>query len=253
MKIGVIGVGVISTAVVKALEEKLGDSVQFFLSPRNAQKAAQLCDGYDNVSVMRSNQAVVDNCEIVVLAVLPEIAREVVSSLKFSADQHIVSLISEPKVAELAEWIGQCKTLTRVVPLTFIENRVGPIAVFPGTDIVCNLLDGLGTVVVADNETSFTQLQILTALPGAFFYLMDELVRWAEKHGESRGVTAAYLFSLFSALADQGQRTAPEELSELWEEMTPGGLNEDVMKVIQNGGGFSLWLKALDKVRQRVL
>lgn len=253
MKIGVIGVGVISTAVIKALEAKLGDSAHFFLSPRNAQKVAQLCSDYGNVSVMRSNQAVVDNSDIVVLSVLPDIARDVVSSLKFSRDQHIVRLISEPKVAELAEWIGPCKTLTRVVPLTFIEHRVGPIAIFPRTDLVCDLFEGLGTVVVADNETSFTQLQILTALPGAFFYLMDEVVRWAERYGEPRGVTAPYLFSLFSALADQGSRTAPEKLSELWKEMMPGGLNEDVMKVIQNGDGYSLWLQALDKARQRVL
>lgn len=253
MRIGIIGVGVISTAVIKALEAKLGDSAQFFLSPRNAQKAAQLCDDYGNVSVMRSNQTVVDNSDIVILSVLPNIAHDVVSSLKFSKDQHIISLISEPKVAKLAEWVNQCKTITRVVPLTFIEHRVGPIAIYPGTDVVCDLFEGLGTVVVTDNETSFIQLQILTALPGAFFYLMDELVRWAEKYGEPRGVTVPYLFSLFSALADQGSRTAPEKLSELWEEMTPGGLNEDVMKVIQNGDGFSLWLQALDKARERVL
>lgn len=253
MRIGVIGTGVLSTAVVKGMEAKFGDAAQFHLSPRNAQRAAKLRDSYKNVRVMESNQEVVDNSDVVLLSVLPDGAREIVSSLKFSPAHHIVSFISEPKLTDLEKWIGAYKTLTRVIPLTFIEHRVGPIAVFPGTDFVCELFEGLGKVVVTDNETSFVHLQILTALPGSVFYLMDELVRWTEKYGETRGVTAPYLFALFGALADQGLRTAPEELSALWQEMTPGGLNEDAMKAIQNGGGFSLWLQALDKVRQRVL
>lgn len=253
MNIGFIGVGVLAVAMVKALEAKFGDSATFHLSPRNARNAAMLRDAYGNVSVMRSNQEVVDASEVVVLAVLPDIAQEVVASLWFSPERHVVSCISEPTMVELAEWIGPCRTLARVIPLTCIEHRTGPIAAFPESRLVHDLFDGLGDVFVAGSEASFIQYQALTALLGPFYYLVDKLVKWAESHGEKREAIAPYLFSLFKALSEQGGRTNPDDISTLWGEMTPGGLNEDAMKFIEKGNGFSLWLQALDKVRQRVL
>lgn len=252
MRIGVIGVGVIAVAVVRALEEKYGDSARFFLSPRNAEKAKTLANEFGSISVLSSNQEVVDNSDIVLLAVLPDIAREVVSALRFSSRQHVVSLISEPRVDELAAWIDACASITRVIPLTFIERRIGPVLVFPGTPIVRDLLDGLGEIVVAETETSFIHIHALSAVMGPFYYLADELIRWMDGFGEARGVTTAYLFSLFRALADQGLRTEPNALSGLWREMTPGGLNEDAIRNIRSGGGFSLWVEALEKVRQRI-
>lgn len=252
MKIGVIGVGVISTALIKGLEAKLGGSVQFFLSPRNAEKSASLRDTYDNIVVTGSNQEVVDRSEVVILAVLPEGAREVVASLSFRPEQHVISLISEPKLSDLAEWIGPCETLTRVIPLTVIERHMGPVVVYPATPLVCDLLDGLGDVVIAGSEESFKLAQAQSAVMGAFYYLTDEIVNWAERRGDTREVAAQYAFSLFKALADQGQRTDPAELSQLWREMTPGGLNEGVIRTIKEADGFSLWIRALDGACDRI-
>lgn len=252
MRIGVIGVGVIASAVVKGLERKYGDKAAFFLSPRNAEKSARLRDAYANVRVMESNQAVIDQSDIVILSVLPKIAEEVVSSLRFSPTQHIVSLISEPRIAALSEWTGGCATVTRVIPLEFIEHHAGPVLLYPDTPVVHDLLDGLGEVVVPESEDAFLTLQSLSSLMGGFFYLADSIVAWTEKQKVKPDVAAPYLFAMFKALSEQGLETPPDDVARLWKAMTPGGLNEDAIRNINNAGGFALWTSALDKVMERI-
>ena len=86
--IGVVGVGTISSAAVRGLSEQSGPSAPaFVLSPRNAAKAKALDDAYANVEVAADNQAVVDGCDCILLAVLPGQAEAVCEPLKFREGQ----------------------------------------------------------------------------------------------------------------------------------------------------------------------
>jgi Pyrroline-5-carboxylate reductase len=252
MRIGVVGVGVIASAVVRGLERKYGDKADFFLSPRNAEKSMALQGAYGNVRVMETNQAVVDASDIVIVSVLPKVAKEVVSSLRFSSRHHIVSFVSEPRLASLAEWVGECATISRVIPLEFIEHHAGPVLLYPDTPVVHDLLVGLGEVVVPESEDDFLAMQALSSVMGGFFYLADSIVAWTGTKGIKEDVAAPYLFAMFKALAGQGLETSPEDVASLWKAMTPGGLNEDVIRSIKNAGGFALWTSALDKVLERL-
>src|SRR6266702_532682 len=64
------------------------------VSPRNAQVAAGLASRFANVQVAPTNQAVLDACDVVVLAVRPQVASDVLSVLRFRADHHVVSVIA---------------------------------------------------------------------------------------------------------------------------------------------------------------
>ncbi len=224
----------------------------FFLSPLNAEKAGALRQEFDNVRVMASNQEVVDSADIVFLSVLPDAAEGIVSALAFRPDQHVVSLISVPVLADLTAWIGPCRTLTRVIPETFIERHTGPILVYPGTPEVVDLFDGMGEVIVLSDEHAFNVAQTASCVMGPFYYLADQVVRWAERHGLPRELAARYVFSQFETIAGQGLRTDADDLSRLWEEMTPGGLNESVIRTVREDGAFDSWLKGLDIVLERI-
>ena len=253
IRLGIIGVGGIASAVVKGLKAKLGDELEVFLSPRNARRAEALRDAFTNVFIMDSNQEVLDRADRVIVAVLPDIAEEVVSSLRFRPDHQVISLVSKPKMADLKRWTGECRTLCRVIPLPFIEFRTGPVLIHPRVPEVMDMFDGLGDVVATDSEEEFILAQVLSCAMGPFYFLLDRLVAWMRELGLPPERSAPYLESMFAAMMRHASLTDPRELAELWKEMTPGGLNEEAIARIRADGAFESWVRALEEVRKRII
>lgn len=252
IKLGVVGVGVIASAVVKGLKAKYGDELAVTLSPRNARRAEALGRAYANTLVAASNQEVLDASEWVVISVLPGIAEETVRSLRFRQDHRVISLVSKPKIADLSSWIGECRSITRVNPLPFMEFHVGPVLVHPRLPEALELFAGLGDVIPSETEDEFILGQTLSCAMGPFYYLLDQIVLWMRSLGMSPERSAAYLESLFPAMSRHAAHTDPNGLDELWKEMTPGGLNENAIAVIKQAGGFDAWIRALDAARERI-
>lgn len=253
IKLGVVGVGVIGTAMVKGLKKKYGDDIEIFLSPRNTAKAEGLAKAFSGVTVMGSNQEVLDAADWIIFSVLPAVAEETARSLAFAPRHKVISLISKAKIADLTEWMGPTALLCRVIPQTFIEFHTGPMLLYPGLPEAHNILSGMGQVVMTDTEEAFILAQVLSCVTGPFFYLQDQIIQWMDGLGLPPEQSAPFLFGMFSALCDYANRTNPREIDELWKEVTPGGLNEMAYKMIDKDGCNESWLRALEAVRQRIV
>lgn len=253
LKFGVIGVGVIATAMVKGLKAKYGDDIEVFLSPRNAAKAEGLARTYSGVKVMGSNQEVLDAADWILFAVLPPVAQEVAQSLTFSPRHKVVSLISKAKIADLGQWMGPTALLCRLIPQTFVEFHTGPMLLYPALPEVKELLSGLGEIVEPATEEAFILAQVLSCVTGPFFYQQDKIIQWMDGLGLPPEQSAPFLFAMYSALCDYASRTSPRKIDELWKEVTPGGLNEMALKMIDGDGCNASWIRALDAVRQRII
>lgn len=252
-KVGVVGVGVIANAIVRGLEAKHGDELEVFLSPRNAVRAEALAKAFGNVRVMASNQEVLDAADWIILAVQPSITEETARALRFHPRHRVLSLASRPKLDDVATWVGECALLCRVIPQTFIEFRTGPILIYPPLPEVKEFFAGMGEVVATDTEESFILAQTLSCVMGPFFFLLDRIVRWIDEFGLPPEQSAAYLEAMFAAMIAYASRTNPRELDELWKEVTPGGLNEMGIRMIDGDGGYAAWIRALDAVRQKLV
>ena len=77
MKLGFIGTGALTSAIVTGLKSDPDNSVSILLSPRNEDIAASLASRYRDVRVAPDNQAVLDACDTVMLAVRPQLAHDV--------------------------------------------------------------------------------------------------------------------------------------------------------------------------------
>src|ERR1700730_1644246 len=93
MKLGFVGCGTITSAMVTGLCSAR-DAGAIIVSPRNAKVAADLAFRFANVQVAATNQAVLDACDLAVLAVRPQIAPGVLSELRFRPDHTVLSLIA---------------------------------------------------------------------------------------------------------------------------------------------------------------
>jgi pyrroline-5-carboxylate reductase len=77
MTYGIIGVGAIAAAIVTGLCESGSDAPSIVLSPRNADRAADLAARFPTVRVARSNQEVIDGSAVVLLCIRPQDAHGV--------------------------------------------------------------------------------------------------------------------------------------------------------------------------------
>ena len=84
MKIGFIGTGDITVALVTGLCTAKQFTNSIWVSPRNKEKSKLLKEQFSQVAVGKSNQDVVDNTDVVLLAFLPKDRSLVLESLVFT-------------------------------------------------------------------------------------------------------------------------------------------------------------------------
>ncbi len=129
-RLGFIGTGTITAAMVRGLKTSDLRDWPILLSPRNADVAAALAASLPGVSVAADNQAVIDGSDIVVLAVLPQTAESIIRPLRFQPHQRIISLVAGLDIAVLRGWTAVDR-VTRAIPMPFVEQRCGVTPILP--------------------------------------------------------------------------------------------------------------------------
>lgn len=253
MKIGFIGVGTITSAVVTGLCCGGSEKYEIYLSPRNKEKARKLSDSYKNVSVCVSNQEVIDKSDWIVLALIPGMAEKILAELNFRTDQTVISFMSDFSIDRVKKAVGPVKKIIRILPLPFAARRIGPIVICPADEETKELFGGLGNVVEVNEEDKMETLFAVTGIMSAFYGLVWETVSWGEKNGLSRKEAVDYTTSFFEALCIQGRNVKDGDINSLANEYTPGGLNEmGLLAVRDEAKAYEPWTKALDEILKRL-
>jgi len=128
MTMGFIGTGRITEAVVTGLCKTDFRNTPIVLSPRNEVVADRLAAGHPNVSIASGNQDVLDQSDLVFLAVRPQVVEEVVNALRFRPGHHVISFVAVTPTERLHAWIGQQIRLSLAIPLPFVADLQGATA-----------------------------------------------------------------------------------------------------------------------------
>jgi pyrroline-5-carboxylate reductase len=249
VKLGFVGVGTIASAMVEGLRAGGMDS-PILLSPRNAETAAALAAGHAEVGVAETNQAVLDGSDLVVLAVRPQIANEVLQSLRFRPDHHVLSLMATVSLDDLRTMAAPATRITRAVPLPAVARRQGPTAMFPHDDAVRALFDRLGAAIVLEDEAAFDLFTAATATMASYFAFAGTIARWLERRGINADASHSFVGDMLRGLActDPGRDFAA--LAD--EHQTRGGINEQVAQQLAPNGTIVALDMALDGVLSRL-
>lgn len=251
MKIGIIGTGIMASYIVEGFCDFECEH-SFILSPRNREKSARLAAKYENVTVAKDNQEVLDSCETVILSVLPQTAEEILSKLNFRKDLKVISVIPILGLEKIRSIIGETEILVDVLPLPFISKRMGPLVQYPSNSEIENLLKPLGDLIVVNSAEEMSVMRSITALMSPFYELVYSIVEWSGENGLGESQAKTYTTSFFSALCYMANQTEEGKLKELAEEMTPGGLNWQAVNYLKDNDSFKHWQIALDGVIERV-
>ncbi|MDR1706271.1 MAG: NAD(P)-binding domain-containing protein [Clostridiales bacterium] len=251
MKIGFIGVGIIASHMVEGFCG-LNKAHEFYLSPRNTERAACLAGKYRNVTVCGHNQEVVDSADLVFITLLPKDCLEVISGLRFRSEQDVINVTASVTLSDIGAAAGPVRSLSHIVPLPFISARTGPIAAYPESGLLKELLSPLGTVVFMRNMDEMRAAQAITSLMSPFYEILHRMVLFAESQGMQTAEATAYTTSFFRALCGHAMDFKEGSLHELAMEMTPGGLNELAYKTLTASGAIDQWGAVLGPIIEKI-
>lgn len=253
-KIGFIGTGAITDAMVRGLLAKPAAVSHVMVSLRSADISARLAGDFPQVLVSGDNQAIVDDCDTVVLAIRPQIAEEVVRPLRFRDGQRVISVVAATPRDVLLDWIDADVHLSQAVPLPFVARRKGVTAVYPPDTDTAALFNAMGNAVECESKAEYDLLAAASALMATYFGIMHRANEWLVANGLPEDKGRAYLAPLFASLSDTallaGQDVAFMEMSH--EFATKGGLNEQVFRDFEADGGSQAMTRALDRVLARI-
>ena len=105
MKLGFIGTGKITSAVITGICTSKISFQKILISSRNNNIAQNLKKRFRKVSIAKTNQEIVDKCNWVFLAVTPKVGEKIIPKLKFRSNQTVVSFISTISLIKLKKFI----------------------------------------------------------------------------------------------------------------------------------------------------
>ncbi|MGZ3782188.1 MAG: pyrroline-5-carboxylate reductase family protein [Pseudobdellovibrionaceae bacterium] len=193
-KIGFLGAGNMAQAMIKGLIEGGIPAKNIFASNRSEGKLHKLVEAY-KITPALSNEELVDNCDIVVLAVKPQdllVALEPVARA-FDENKIVISVAAGIRMDKLERYIHGAR-LARVMPNTPSLIGRGIIGYLLNEDsddalesTVEDLFAPLGRVIKVNDEDQFEALMIsCSSGTGFVFEMMMYWQDWVEEHGFSK-------------------------------------------------------------------
>jgi len=191
-----IGGGNMASSLIGGLINNQYPADKITVTDPDQQKLSELELSY-SVNTTHDNQAAIKNADVVVLAVKPQVLREVCESIKDLALANrplFISIAAGIRSTDIDRWLGGDHSIVRCMPNTPSLIQAGATGLFANTrtsdaqkNIANQILTAAGITLWVDDET---QLDAVTAVSGsgpAYFFLFMEAMQQA---GEQLGLTA---------------------------------------------------------------
>jgi pyrroline-5-carboxylate reductase len=259
--IGFIGGGNMATSLMRGLIAS-GHSPQQIWVSDTAATILQSHRDHLNVNVSNDNNKIVQEVDVVVLAVKPQAMREVLLQIAPVVQQKkslVVSIAAGISQTSLALWLGSDVAIVRCMPNTPALVLTGATALHANAnvdeeekDLAENILRAVGLSLWVDDEA---QLDAVTAVSGsgpAYFFLMMEAMENAAVTMGLDEHTARLLVQQTALGAAKIALESAESPAQLRERVTsPGGTTQKAIETFQENGFAELVSKALQAAKER--
>ncbi|TCV84489.1 pyrroline-5-carboxylate reductase [Methylomonas methanica] len=215
-----------------------------------------------HVNISASNETVVNEVEVVVLAVKPQVLRDVALQIAPSLKQKnvlVVSIAAGISQQSLSQWLGGEVAIVRCMPNTPALVQTGATALHANAnvddeqkDLAENILRAVGLALWVNDES---QLDAVTAVSGSgpayFFLLMEAMEKAALELGLDEH-SARLLIQQTALGAAKIALESSESPAQLRARVTsPGGTTQQAIETFVQNGFVELVAKALHAARDR--
>ena len=253
MRLGFIGTGKITSAVIIGICTSKISFQKILVSPRNRYIAQKLKKRFRKVNIAKTNQEVIDKCNWIFLAVTPKVGQKILPKLKFRSNQKIISFISTINLSQLKKIVKKKVKIVRAIPLPPISIRKGPVPICPPDKHVKDFFDKIGTAVEIRSEQSSKNFWATSSMMAPFYEMLKVLADWLVKKGIKRNEAQKYITSLFVALSKDSVINSKKHLKYLVaESQTSGGLNQQAVRELKKYGFYKSLEKSLNGILKRL-
>ena len=249
--LGVLGIGHLATYTITGLRRS-GDNRRVILSPRNAEQAQKVATEFD-CEIANDNQAVIDNSDLVLLAVRPFQLNDLLSSVQFPKDKIVISAAAGVSLSQLREKADFPETLVLILPGVGAENSKGFVPVYPDVPEVVTLTDKIGKTIVLEKESHFDEAASFACLNGWMYRFFDEQVNWLIKNDIAAENARQIVLHNALGAAHYALGRPQHSLTELTDEIAKeGSFTKIGIDHLVESGGFEKWNDALDMIKQKL-
>ena len=260
-KIGFIGGGNMASSLISGLIASGHSPQHLWVSDINPDTLKALAENL-NVNTSTSNDAVINEVDVVVLAVKPQTLSSVAKSAAALIQQKkslVVSIAAGISQHSLSQWLGADTAIVRCMPNTPALVLTGATALHANAKVTAeqrnlaeNIMRSVGIALWVKDES---ELDAVTAVSGSgpayYFLLMEAMEKAALELGLSE-VTARLLVQQTALGAAKIALESSESPEQLRKRVTsPGGTTQRAIETFEQGGFTELVSKALHAARDR--
>lgn len=258
--LGIIGAGNMGSALIAGIVEgKEFKAEQLVVSDIKGERADYLAQRY-RVKKADSNQALIEGCTTVILAVKPKEIKPVLGEIKNDIrDNHLlISIAAGVPIKAIRDIMQRDLPIIRVMPNTPAMVRMGITAISPGPlakakdiDMAVKIFSQVGETVIVDEEMMDTVTALSGSGPGYIFLVMEALADAGIRLGLKREIALSLAIQTTLGTA-QLARESKESLAELRDKVTsPGGTTSRGLTVMSKRGLTDIIVEAVEAAWRR--
>ena len=227
LKAGIIGLGNMGFSILRGImEEKILKEKDIFVFDIDKTKLKNL-----RVNKGKDNKEVVENSDIVIIAVKPKDSKDVLEEIKDSltSEKVLVSIMAGIKIEKIENIIGKDKPVIRMMPNLNVKVKKGIIAYCSNKNgkkyerIVEKIFSPVGFLFKIPEDKFDTITAISGSGPGFLFYIAEEFKKICFEKGIPPKISKKLVANLFYGTGKMLVETEiePEKLKEMVS--SPGG------------------------------
>lgn len=261
-KIAFIGAGNMAKAIISGLLAEGLKRINLFASGPRQESLNHVASEF-GINISTDNAATAAGADVVVLAVKPQMLKEVCLGLANSLSHKplIISLAAGITTDSISTWLGGDQAIVRCMPNTPSQVRVGASGLFANANVshaqkstANTILGAVGVVQWVDDEALINPVTAVSGSGPAYFFLVMEAMIDA---GVELGLThaAATELTLQTALgAAILAKQSSTDVAELRRRVTsPKGTTEQAINSFENDQIRAMFSRAMTACSNRAV
>ncbi len=258
LRFGIIGAGNMGGAILRAcIDNSLFEPSEMFVFDVSEQKTERFKT--DGLNVSPSPEALVAACDIVLLAVKPQIFGAVLDQIStYSSGRCFVSIAAGITSDYIKSKIAEDSFVVRVMPNAPLQFACGATLIAQNDGVpeplfekVVNLFSTVGETAVLDESLINAATAVSGSSPAYFYRIADVIAGYAEKKGIDRALALRLAAKSMqgAAITMLSSQSSPDSL--ISEVASPGGTTEAALKSLDDSNFDDILTLALERCLER--
>lgn len=260
-KIGFIGCGNMAASIVAGLIDDGYPANAIWASSKTHASRDRFAQNF-KVSIANDNRALVDEADVVILAVKPQQVRSVIEEIRENLARKKPLLLSVAvglRIRDMLRWADVDLSIIRVMPNTPSLLKAGASGLYASKgvsdeekELAESIMRAVGIVAWAKDEAAIDTIASLSGSGPAYFFLVMEAMKNA---AESMGLSSeeAHLLTVQTAFGAAKIALETHESPEVLRRQvtSPNGTTEQAIKVLQSREIEAIFLEAMQAAKRR--